>query len=106
VEGAGGEAGGERPLDGGGLAGVSGVEPVDVPVLLDGEDEADYLRAAGGDCRAEFDQFRGEVLRFDRAGAAIAESSSPASTSADNRRPPRPVRPIPLPPEVMGHAFH
>jgi len=73
LERAGGEALGEGPLDGGWFAGVAGVDPVDVPVLLDGEDEADDLGAAGSDLRRERGEFGGEVLGFDGAGAAVAD---------------------------------
>ncbi len=49
LHGAGGDAVGERPGDFGWLAGVAGVDPVDVPVLLEREDEADLEGSAGGD---------------------------------------------------------
>ncbi len=73
LQGAGGEALGERPLNGRGLAGVAGVDPVDVPVLLDGEDEADGLSAAGSDLRGERGELGGKVLGFDGTGAAVAD---------------------------------
>ncbi|WP_433983454.1 hypothetical protein RBB78_19695 [Tunturiibacter empetritectus] len=57
----------------GGLAGVAGVDPVDMPVLFEGEDEADLKGAAGGDTRGERDEFGGEMLGFDGAGAAVAD---------------------------------
>ena len=44
-----------------------------MPVLLDGEDEADGLGAAGGDLRGERGELCGEVLGFDGAGAAVAD---------------------------------
>ena len=72
LHGAGGDAGGQRPGDLGRLAGVAGVDPVDVPVLLEGEDEADLQGSAGGDGGGEGDELRGEVLGLDGAGAAVA----------------------------------
>src|SRR5580692_5174697 len=51
--GAGGDAFGEGPGDFGWLAGVACVDPVDVPVLLEGEDEADLEGAAGADAGGE-----------------------------------------------------
>ena len=48
LHGAGGDAVGEGPGDFGRLAGVAGVDPVDVPVLFEGEDEAEP-----GGCRRE-----------------------------------------------------
>ena len=49
LHGAGGDAVGEGPGDFGRFAGVAGVDPVDVPVLFEREDEADLEGAAGGD---------------------------------------------------------
>src|SRR5690349_15504228 len=40
------------------------------------------------------------------AGAASIQTSAPASASVDGRRPSRPDRPMPLPPGIIGHAFH
>ncbi len=73
LHGAGGDAGGEGPGDFGWLAGVAGVEPVDVPVLFEGEDEADLEGSAGGDAGGERDELGGEVLGLDGAGAAVAD---------------------------------
>ena len=73
LHGAGGDAVGEGPVDLRWLAGVAGVDPVDVPVLFEGEDEADLEGAAGGDAGGERDEFGGEMLGFDRAGAAVAD---------------------------------
>ena len=72
LHGAGGDAVGEGPGDFGRLAGVAGVDPVDVPVLFEREDEADLKGAAGSDVRGEGDELGGEVLGFDRAGAAVS----------------------------------
>ncbi len=73
LHGAGGDSVGERPGDLWWLAGVAGVDPVDVPVLFEREDEADLEGAAGGDGGRERDEFGGEMLGFDRAGAAVAD---------------------------------
>jgi len=72
LEGAGGDSFGERPLDFRGKAGVSGVDPVDVPVLFDGDDEACLNGATGGDLVGERGEFYGEVRSFERAGATVA----------------------------------
>ena len=53
VELGGGEALGKRPVDGGRVAGAAGVDPVDVPVFFEGEDEADLEGFAGGDVGGE-----------------------------------------------------
>ena len=68
-----GDAVGEGPGDLGWFAGVAGVEPVDVPVLFEGEDEADLEGSAGGDAGGEGDEFSGEMLGLDGAGAAVAD---------------------------------
>ncbi len=77
LHGPGGDAGGQRPGDVGRLAGVAGVDPVDVPVLFDGEDEAGLEGAADGDLRdglrRERGELDGEVLGLDGAGAAVAD---------------------------------
>ena len=43
-----------------------------MPVLLESEDEADLKGSAWGDGGGEGDEFRGEVLGLDGAGAAVA----------------------------------
>jgi hypothetical protein len=48
-----GDAVGEGPGDLWRLAGVAGVDPVDVPVLFEGEDEAGLESAAGSDAGGE-----------------------------------------------------
>ena len=73
LHGAGGDAGGECPGYFGRLAGVAGVDPVDVPVLFEGEDEAGLEGAAGRDAGGERDEFGGEVLGLDGAGAAVSD---------------------------------
>src|SRR5205823_14378135 len=50
-----------------------GVDPVDVPVLFQREDEADLESAARSDAGGERREFRCEMLRFNRAGAAVAD---------------------------------
>ena len=70
---AGGEAGRQSPLDGGGVAGVAGVDPVHVPVLFKRDDEADGVGASGRDAGREGGQLGGEVQRFNRAGGAVAD---------------------------------
>ena len=72
LHGAGGDSVGKGPGDFRGLAGVACVDPVDVPVLLEREDEADLKGSAGGDVWREGDEFGGEVLGFDGAGAAVS----------------------------------
>ena len=47
LHGAGGDAGGEVPVDGGGFAGVAGVAPVDVPAFIQFEVQADEGRGSG-----------------------------------------------------------
>ena len=73
LHGAGGEAGGEGPGDLGWLAGVAGVDPVDVPVLFEGEDETELEGSAGSDGGGDGDELGGEVLGLDGAGAAVAD---------------------------------
>jgi hypothetical protein len=73
LHGTGGDAFGEGPCDFGRLAGVAGVDPVDVPVLFERDDEAGLEGAAGGDGGSERDEFGGEMLGFDRAGTAVAD---------------------------------
>ena len=73
LHGAGGDACGQGPGDLWRFAGVAGVDPVDVPVLFEGEDEADLEGAAGSDGGGEGDELGGEVLGLDGAGAAVAD---------------------------------
>ena len=54
------------------FAGVSSVDPVDVPVRIEGEDETGLKCSAGGDRRGGRDQFRGQMLGLYRAGATVA----------------------------------
>ena len=67
------------------LAGVAGVDPVDVPVLFQGEDEADLEGAAGGDAGGERDEFGGEMLGLDGAGAAVADDLKLGVRGRDER---------------------
>ena len=53
----------ERPLDGWRLPGVAGVDPIDVPALIQGEVQADEVIASGLDRIVEGKQLDGEVLR-------------------------------------------
>ncbi len=55
LHGACGDAVGESPGDFGWFAGVASVDPVDVPVLLEREDEANLEGASGRDVRGERD---------------------------------------------------
>ena len=86
LHGAGGDAVGEGPGDFGRLAGVAGVDPVDVPVLFEGEDEAGLEGAAGGDAGGEGDELGGEVLGLDGAGAAVADDLKLGVGGAEERR--------------------
>ena len=61
------------PGDFGWLTGVAGVDPVDVPVLFEREDETNLKGAARSDAGRERYEFGGKVLGFDRAGAAVAD---------------------------------
>jgi hypothetical protein len=70
---AGSDAVGEGPSDFWRFAGVAGVEPVDVPVLFEGEDETDLESATWGDAGGEGDEFSSEMLGLDGAGAAVAD---------------------------------
>ena len=45
-----------------------------VPVFFEGDDEAGLEGSAGSDGGCEGDEFCREVLRFDRAGAAVANA--------------------------------
>ncbi len=67
------DAVGEGPGDFGWFARVARVEPVDVPVLFEGEDQAYLKGSARGDAWRERDEFSGEVLGLDGAGAAVAD---------------------------------
>ncbi len=61
LEGVGGDAGGEMPVDFGGLAGVAGVDPVDVPAGLHLEVEAGGEGLAGVELGGRDEEGDGEV---------------------------------------------
>ena len=65
---------GQSPGDVGWLAGVAGVDPVDVPVLLEREDKTDLQGSTWCDGGSERDKLGGKVLGLDRAGAAVADN--------------------------------
>ncbi len=69
----GGDAFGQRPVDLGRLAGVTGVDPVNMPVLFDGDDQPSLHAAANGNLRGQRGEFDGEVRGFERARAAVAD---------------------------------
>ena len=84
--GAGGDAFGKHPGDRGRIAGVAGVDPVDVPVLVERDYEAHLHRTAGRNIRGERDHLRGEVQGFDGSGTAVAQLRQLRVRSGKERR--------------------
>ena len=75
----------ECPLDARRLSGVSGVDPIDVPALIQGEVQADQGIASGLDRIAERKQIDREVLRPDWSGHRLGRSDAFAPGTMPNR---------------------
>ncbi len=78
LHGSGGDARWKRPLDGRRLPGVAGVDPIDVPALIQGEVQAYEVIASGLDRIVEGKQLDCEVLGPDgsRYGAGLGGRSA------------------------------
>jgi hypothetical protein len=72
LHGTGGDAGGERPGNLWWIASVAGVDPVDVPVLFEGDDESSLNGAPGCDAGGERDELGCKMLGLDWAWTAVA----------------------------------
>jgi hypothetical protein len=63
---------GQGPVDARRLTGVSGVDPIDVPLVFESDDEANIKGAAGSDRRGQRDHLNREMLGLYRTGTSIA----------------------------------